>query len=123
MKNISPALIPLLKALVIFGVINLVFILICSAVLVCYDINPAAISLFTLIFLLISSFAGSFCYGFLVRTKGILRGMIFALPVIMILLIAGFEIPVSAAWLTKLISVVIISIIGGICGVNKRIKT
>ncbi|MBQ3136087.1 MAG: TIGR04086 family membrane protein [Clostridia bacterium] len=117
------------KSFVKLQIINLIIYLfvfvIISIIAVCSDIGKEKLFYVSLGYLSVSSFASGFVAGFKERKKGIICGMLSALPFLLIICILSIilnKFDIDYNLIISIIAALIFSAVGGIVAVNIKLK-
>ncbi len=113
------------KILIINIIISMFFLFVFSAACVVFDVKKEFMNYISFVFIGFTSFTVGFINGIRERKNGMIKGVISALPIIVILfiisiLINGFDLDVNMVF--SALFGLLLSAVGGIISVNIRIK-
>lgn len=122
-KKMDPLLKSFIKTQILVFIIYIAVFLICCAVSLALDLNGAYDYYVSLGCFVLLSFISGFLGGIKQRKKGILSGLIYALPANIVVLVVSLIVSAFAVDFNLFISAVsllIASMIGGVIAVNQR---
>lgn len=114
------------KAIVVGALITVVALGIFSYVMTLLDSPPWMISLMASISICLGSYVSGYLIAKKRRRSGLATGLLTGILIFFIIFILGLifsKTPISVGIISKAVMIIVCSIIGGIAGVNTKIKT
>ncbi len=124
-KKMNPTTLLFLKTQVLMLVINAIFALSASFAFYVFQVNQNLYFYFSVIIFGLTSFIGGYYSGYHLHKNGLVIGLIFCLPMNVLLILISFALNHFKFDLTSVISLfllLIASMLGGVLSVNTRLK-